>query len=104
MSSPFEVAMMQEVSVAEAKSRLTSLLHEVEAGAPVQITRRGKAVAVLLSEAEYAALKAREPTRGLWETISRWRAETVPDWPDLGPEEVDAWRDRTPAKDFDWPE
>lgn len=36
-----------EVSVAEAKARLSELLKQVEAGENVTITRRGKPVAVL---------------------------------------------------------
>ena len=38
---------MVEVSVAEAKAKLSELLKQVEAGENVTITRRGKPVAVL---------------------------------------------------------
>src|SRR5262245_55215562 len=42
------------VSVAEAKNRLPALIHEAESSqAPVEITRRGKTVAVLLSSLAY---------------------------------------------------
>jgi prevent-host-death family protein len=45
----------RRVSVAEAKDRLPALIHEAEEShAPVEITRRGKVVAVLVSSAEYA--------------------------------------------------
>lgn len=47
---------MSEVSVAQAKTHLTRLLQQVEAGEPVQITRRGKPVAVLMSQADFARL------------------------------------------------
>lgn len=47
---------MKTVSIAQAKNSLTELLYEAEGGRPVQVTRRGKAVAVLLSEAEYERL------------------------------------------------
>lgn len=40
---------MRTVSVAEAKARLSELLNEAEAGQPVEITRRGKVVALLVS-------------------------------------------------------
>lgn len=44
----------KRVSVAEAKDRLPALIHEAEEShAPVEITRRGKVVAVLVSSAEY---------------------------------------------------
>ena len=39
---------MREVTAAEAKARLSSLLDAVEAGQSVVITRRGKAIAELV--------------------------------------------------------
>jgi prevent-host-death family protein len=39
---------MKQVTVAEAKAQLSSLLDAVEAGQPVVITRRGKAIAELV--------------------------------------------------------
>lgn len=48
---------MAETSVAEAKIQLTRLIHRAESGETAHITRRGKPVAVLLSEDEYARLR-----------------------------------------------
>lgn len=56
---------MSDVSVADAKTHLTRLLQQVEAGEPVQITRRGRPVAVLLSQAEYQRLA--QPRRSFLE-------------------------------------
>jgi hypothetical protein len=39
---------------------------------------------------------------GLWDAIADWRSQTVFDWPDLTPEEVDGWRDPSPGRVFDW--
>ena len=39
---------MRQVTVAEAKAQLSSLLDAVEQGQPVVITRRGKAIAELV--------------------------------------------------------
>jgi prevent-host-death family protein len=44
------VRIMLEVSVAEAKARLSSLLDAVEAGQPVVITRRGRSIAQLVPQ------------------------------------------------------
>jgi len=53
--------MSKQYSVAEARSGLATLLKEVEASPhPVEITRHGKPVAVVLSLAEYQRLKAAE--------------------------------------------
>ena len=54
---------MADFSIAEAKSRFAQLVHQAEGGQPVRITRRGRAVAVLVSEAEFARLSA--PREGL---------------------------------------
>lgn len=63
---------MSDVSVADAKTHLTRLLQQVEAGKPVQITRRGRPVAVLLSQAEYQRLA--QPRRSFLEFVHEWRA------------------------------
>ena len=43
---------MEAVSLADAKARLSELVDRVEAGFPVEITRRGKPVARLVAVAE----------------------------------------------------
>ena len=95
---------MPEVSIAEAKNALTRLIYEAERGEAVHITRRGKPVAVLVSEDEYARLKSGGSTKDFWEAIEEWRAQASFDWPELTPEEVDSWRDRSPSREFAWPD
>ncbi len=48
---------MHTVSVAEAKAHLSEILAKVEAGAELQITRRGRAVARLIPEPRDAICK-----------------------------------------------
>jgi len=48
---------MQTYSIADAKTHLPRIVHEVEISGTVHLTRYGKPVAVILSEAEYIALK-----------------------------------------------
>lgn len=92
--------MAKRLSVAEARHQLPRVLHEIEEGGAVEITRRGKAVAVLMSTAEYQRLTEKKPD--LWEALQEWR-KTV-DWDTLG--DVDEiWadvRDRSPGRDFQW--
>ena len=40
----------------------------------------------------------------IWHALQDWRAQASFDWPELTPEEVDAWRDRRPGREFSWPE
>jgi prevent-host-death family protein len=66
---------MAEMSIAEAKSRFAELVHQAESGQPVRITRRGRAVAVLVSEADYARMNAGRV--GLLAYTQAWRAEAA---------------------------
>jgi len=47
----------KQYSIADARRKLPSLVDEAEAGSEVQLTRRGRAVAVMVSVEEYARLK-----------------------------------------------
>lgn len=49
--------MSKQYSIAEARRNLPSLVDEAEAGSEVQLTRRGRAVAVMVSVEDYARLK-----------------------------------------------
>jgi prevent-host-death family protein len=64
---------MSQVSIAEAKTHLPRLVQQAEAGEPVRITRRGRPVAVLLSEREFERLSA--PRTGILDFLRMWRAE-----------------------------
>ena len=48
--------MERQFTIAEAKSRLPAIIHSVEDGPSVKLTRHGKPVAVLLSIHEYRAV------------------------------------------------
>jgi antitoxin Phd len=66
---------MSETSIAEAKTQPTRLIHQAERGEAVHITRRGKPVAVLLSEEEYARLRQGQEQRNFWDLIAEMRAD-----------------------------
>ena len=53
--------MKRNVSVAEVRRNLASLIRTAERGRAVEITRRGEPVAVLLSASEYLHLKGERP-------------------------------------------
>jgi prevent-host-death family protein len=61
---------MRRVSVAEAKNTLPALLHEADT-TPVEIVRRGKPVAVILSRASYDRLRGKGD--GVWDALERFR-------------------------------
>ncbi len=62
---------MKRVSVAEAKNHLPALLHDAESS-PIEIVRRGKPVAVIVSRAAYDRLRAK--SEGVWTALQRFRA------------------------------
>jgi prevent-host-death family protein len=97
---------MTQTSIADAKTQLTRLIHQAERGETVHITRRGKPVAVLLSEDEYARLReAQERAQpDFWDLVTEMRADPAFQPVDWSQEDVDSWRDRRPAQDFEWPE
>jgi prevent-host-death family protein len=93
---------MSEVSIAKAKNVLTRLIYDAERGETIHITRRGKPVAVLVSEDVYERLKAGERSKDFWQALQEWRTQESFDWPELTPEEVDSWRDRSAGREFSW--
>jgi prevent-host-death family protein len=95
---------MNAASIAQAKDHLTRLVRQAEQGEPVRITRRGKPVAVLVSAAEYQRWHAGQERRDFWDLITAMRAAPSFAPVDWSLEEVNAWRDRRPARDFAWPE
>lgn len=92
---------MSEVSVAEAKNQFTRLVQQAEAGNAVHITRRGRPVAVLLSEHEYARLS--RPRQEFAEFLSTWRREMrerAIEFPDGS--EFEGLRDKSPGREVDF--
>ena len=63
--------MERKINIALAKNKLTSIIYSVENGTPVQLTRHGKPVAVLLSIDEYERLSQKR--EGFWETLIAFR-------------------------------
>ena len=88
--------MSKSYSIANARKNLPSLVHEVEEGFHVELTRRGRPVAVLLSRAEYEGLTRRKTD--LWEAIQEFRQHA--DLDELDIEEVyEDVRDRSPGRE-----
>jgi prevent-host-death family protein len=94
---------MKSTSVREAKSGLTGLLREVEKGHAVRLTRRGKPVAVLLSEQQYERLqRQRQPERSFLQFLRGWRREMIAKGLTfMSEQELAEMRDRSPAREID---
>lgn len=83
---------MKAVSIATARNTLTERLYEAEAGEPVQITRRGQPVAVLLSADEYQRLKSAAAAAADFAGWARqWRARQPAGFEGITAEELTRW-------------
>lgn len=89
---------MAETSIAEARNRLTHLIYQAERGETVHITRRGRPVAVLHSEAEDARLSRGAVRPTFRDAIQEMRADPEFEPIDLQSEEIAFWRDRALAE------
>jgi prevent-host-death family protein len=79
-------------SIAEARNQFAALVRDAEeSNQPVQVTRRGQPVAVILSAQEYARLLANQPERGFWAAYQEWRQKWNVSELDLDPDEI--WGD-----------
>jgi len=65
--------MSNRYSIAEARNQLARIVHDAEKGHPVELTRRGKPVAVLVSAREFQRLNSGKEDS--WEAICRFRRE-----------------------------
>ncbi len=93
---------MAQVSVADAKNRLTRLIHEVEAGETIHVTRRGKPVAVIISEQAFELLQKGEVKQNFWQAIREMRSDPNFEPVDLSEQEIGAWRDKSFGREFSW--
>jgi len=85
-------AMTKTYSVADARARLPDILDEVETGKEVQLTRRGRPVAVVVSSRRYDALRN---GRASFAAVYRAFLERHPEGQaDLDAEFFDSLRDR----------
>ena len=84
-----------KVSVAEARRNFAPLIERAEHGRVIEITRRGKAVAVLLSAAEYAVITKRSSfIEAARQVRDRMGVEDL----GIGVADFDGLRDRLPGR------
>ena len=59
--SMYIITMSKRYSIAEARSNLPTIVDQAEAGAEVELTRRGKPVAVIISHRQLERLRSDRP-------------------------------------------
>ena len=91
--------MQNQFSISEAKNRLPTIIHYVEKGPYVKLTRRGKPVAVLLSIQEYERL-SRKYT-GFWKAVSEFRRKIDDEGIDISDSDFKGLRDLSTGREVE---
>jgi prevent-host-death family protein len=89
--------MPEQYSIAQAKNKLTAIVHNVETGPAVQLTRHGKPVAMLLSVKEYERLAGKR--KDFYEEMMVFRQSLEKDGVEVSGEEFEDVRDETPGRE-----
>lgn len=94
--------MSAKFSIAEARDNFAAIIRDVEETAePVEVTRRGQPVAVILSTEQYARLSGKEQKQSFWEGYLEWREKwQVDEWEDEDDPFADL-RDPSPGRPVD---
>lgn len=94
---------MKTSTIADAKSQFSQLIHQLDDNEPIQLTRYGKPVAVILSQARYQSLI--QPDKKLHQAIMSWRNQLDVE-ADIGltDAELDDLRSKDSGRDFSWDE
>lgn len=92
--------MQNKYSIAEAKNRLPSIVHQVEKGPSVELTRRGKPVAILLSINEFERLKL--SNAGFWNSLISFRQMMKSEGMGISGEDFEGLRDSSPGREVEW--
>ena len=93
--------MTDQYTIAEAKNRLPALVHSVESGPAVTLTRHGRPVAVLLSLREYERLN-RKKGDGYWHTLATLRQVMEREDAFISDDDLSNLRDMTPGRPVDY--
>lgn len=94
---------MKTSTIAEAKNNLSNLIHQLDTGETIHLTRYGKPVAVMMSEYQYQNLIA--PEKSLNAAILHWRSQLdVNEDAGLSTQELKALRQNSAGREFSWDE
>jgi len=88
---------MKQYSIAEARDQFAAIVQDVERTAPVQVTRRGKPVAVLVSLKEYQQLRAGR--QDFWDAYLAFRDQVDLEEVAIDPVLFEEARDSTPGRE-----
>jgi len=91
--------MEEHYTIADAKNKLPALIHFVETGQAVKLTRHGRPVAVLMSIKDYQKLDRKR--EGYWSALNSLRKRMEKEGITVAGEEFEDLRDSTPGRGVD---
>lgn len=91
--------MEAQYTIAEAKNKLPAIVHSVEKGAPVKLTRHGRPVAVLLSIDQYERLS--RGTEGYWQALESFRDQMNKEGVQISEADFEDLRDDSRGREVD---
>jgi len=89
--------MLKRYSIAEARDKFTALIRRVEQDTAVELTRRGKPVAMIVSIQHYQQLQAEKT--GFWQAFEEFKARFDLEELDIQPEIFSDLRDKSPGRE-----
>lgn len=89
--------MQKQFSIAEAKNRLPGLVHSTDEGGVIELTRRGKPVAVIISKHDYELLT--RTGKGLWAALSDFRQRVLQEGITIADDDFAGLRDRSSGRE-----
>ncbi len=92
--------MQLKFSIAEAKNKLPSIIHSVEDGPPVKLTRRGQPVAVLLSIHDYERFKGKKGD--FWSALTAFRQVAQKEKVEISDSDFKDLRDASTGREVNW--
>lgn len=92
--------MIKEYSIAEARNQFTTIVRDLETTPSIQLTRRGRPVAMLLAIEEYERLAAGRT--GFWDNYQVFRNAVDLAELDIDPTIFDGLRDTSPGREVIW--
>ena len=88
----------RQLSIAQIGGELPAVVRDAEEHGPVELTRDGEAVAVIVPLDQYRRLESNRPN--FWDAVQKFRAET--DLEELDIESaMQGVRDRSPGRDIE---
>lgn len=92
--------MENQYTIANAKNKLPAIIHSVETGQAVKLTRHGRPVAVLMSIKDYQRFNRKK--EGYWSALNSWRKNVEKEGIAVTGEEFERIRDDCSGREVDF--